>query len=145
LWCAEEGFAPELIAFEQLPGGWYMVVMDFLDDSWITAAQMRTDTETLPEDLEDKVHAAITKLHQNHMVHGDLRDTNLLIKQARRSGSDFMLIDYDRAGGQGQVTYPRNINKGERLCRPDEVEDGKPICSHHDIFMLHHLFRVSSS
>jgi hypothetical protein len=35
LWFAAKGFAPPLIAYEKLPGGWYMVVMGLLDDSWV--------------------------------------------------------------------------------------------------------------
>jgi hypothetical protein len=134
LWCANEGFAPRLIAFERLPGGWYMVVMEFLDTSWKPIAEMARH----PAGLKEKIHAAITKLHQNHMVHGDLRDTNVLVKQD--GGTKFMLVDYDWAGYEGEVTYPRHVNKRKELGRPDEVEDGIYICSHHDILMLEHLF-----
>ena len=140
--CADEGFAPNLIAFETLLGGWYMVVMDFLDRSWrpfedIDMTSKWTNTARLQ--LKQKMHAALVKLHQHHMVHGDLRDTNVLVKH---NSGEFMLIDYDWAGTLGTARYPRLVNKSDVLGRPKDVEDGELISTQHDIHMLEHLFNT---
>ena len=133
-WCASKGFAPQLIAYHDLPGGWSMVVMEFLDRSWIPIMNMKTR----PDDLADKIFSAVTELHRNGMVHGDLRDTNLLVKQ--HGEPEFMLIDFDWAGCNGKVMYPRHVNISPTLGRPEGVEDGKPVLIDHDIAMLYHLF-----
>ncbi|KAF8420581.1 hypothetical protein BGX38DRAFT_1071333, partial [Terfezia claveryi] len=101
-WCANKRFAPELLGFEKLHGGWFMVVIELLDESWNEAS---VKTESIPE-LEGKICSAITKLHESGMAHGDIREMNILVNDK----NDFMLIDYDWAGIHGQVTYPRNIN-----------------------------------
>jgi hypothetical protein len=133
IWCAARGFAPDLIAYEGLPGGWYMVVMDLLDESWIPLADKKGHTEGLKE----RVHAAITKLHQAQMVHGDIRETNVMV---RDRGLDFKLVDYDWAGSQGHVRYPRHVNKAVGLGRPEDVEDGQLILTRHDELMLATMF-----
>jgi hypothetical protein len=135
MWCADQGFAPKLIALTKLPGGWSMVVMDFLDQSWVPITEMKGR----PDALCTAVHTAVAELHKNDMVHGDLRDTNLLVKQGQGGESKFMLVDFDWAGYQRVVTYPRHLNTST-LRRPKEAVDGAPILADHDIFMLQHLF-----
>ena len=133
-WCADNGFAPQLIAYQDLPGGWSMVIMEFLDQSWMPIMKMKTR----PDRLADEIFSTVIKLHENGMVHGDLRDTNLLVKQ--HGVPEFMLIDFDWAGYSGKVMYPRHVNISPTLGRPDGVEDGKPISVDHNIAMLQHLF-----
>jgi RIO-like serine/threonine protein kinase len=55
------------------------------------------------------------------MVHGDVRETNVMVKD---SGLEFMLVDYDWVGSQGHAGYPRHVNKAVKLGRPEDVEDG---------------------
>jgi len=134
MWCAAKGFAPKLIAFEVLPGGWYMVVMDLLDESWVPF----DDKKAWIEGLKDNFHATISDLHQAQMVHGDVRDANVMVKDGT---SEFMLVDYDWAGSQGHARYPRHINKDPELGRPADVEDGQLILTQHDESMLAQMFR----
>ena len=136
IWCADKGFAPRLIAYCALAGGWYMVIMDLLNESWISMA----NTQVRPEGLREKIHAAITELHQADMVHGDIRSTNIMVRGDGRTS--FMLIDYDWAGKAGEVRYPRHVNKASGLGRPESVEDGKMITSEHDDLMMQYLFRT---
>jgi serine/threonine protein kinase len=136
-WCATEGFAPALIANEKLPGGWFMIIMDFLDHSWIPLAEMTERPQA--GELANRVHSAVTRLHRNGMVHGDLRDTNLLVKQ-QGSEFEFMLVDFDWAGYEGTARYPRHINTASQLHRPKDVQDGELIAVRHDVAMLQNLF-----
>ncbi len=133
LWFARRGSAPELIAFETLPGGWYMVVMELLDTSWILLADM----ERRPQELKRRIHVDLVELHQQKMVHGDLRDTNIMV----REGLEFMVLDFDWAGGLGEVMYPPFINKARELGRPADVDDGVLISAQHDLYMLEKMFK----
>lgn len=51
-----------------------MVVMEFLDESWSTLVDGI-------DRLKNDIHHAIDKLHQEDMVHGDLRCTNVMWKK----------------------------------------------------------------
>jgi hypothetical protein len=134
LWFAAKGFAPPLIAYEKLPGGWYMVVMGLLDDSWVPF-----DIKTIAnvERFKSRFQTVIAELHKENKVHGDIRETNVMVKDG---GDGFMLVDYDWAGEQGEAKYPRHVNKAPALNRPDDVEDGKLILSEHDRWMLMNMF-----
>lgn len=135
LWFARKQHAPELVAFENLDGGWFMVVMELLDESWIRLV----DAKDPPADLKDMIYADVTELHQENMVHGDLRDTNIMVKTDGESS--FMVLDYDWAGTQGKARYPAFTNKAPELGRPSDVEDGVFVTTQHDVLMLQHMFR----
>jgi serine/threonine protein kinase len=125
------GFAPALKGFETIPGGWYMVVMDAMSDFCLF---WERPSATLYEPLKEKVVA----LHQRGYVHGDLRDTNLMVRKNGKPG--LVLIDFDWAGEIGKVRYPMNVNRGPDLKRPDGVYDGELITAEHDIDMLNIMF-----
>jgi serine/threonine protein kinase len=120
-----------LIAYEELPGGWLMVIMDLLDESWVPLVNKEHW-----DGVKERLHAAISALHQMKMVHGDIRATNVMVK---KSGLEFMLVDFDWGGLEGLVRYPRHVNKA--VGRPDDAEDGELIRTEHDDFMLATMFR----
>lgn len=147
--CSSKGHAPELIAFEKLPGGWYMVVMEALD-----IAQDLNSRYTNPYrcysgyrcggqdliSLENAVTTLITGLHHEGYVHGDLRDANLFIRDGGQDkAEDFMLLDFDWAGKLGETYYPAGINT-EAVHRPSGITDGMVILKEHDMQMLRYLF-----
>ncbi|KAF8632925.1 hypothetical protein AX17_004697 [Amanita inopinata Kibby_2008] len=76
LWCTAQGFAPNLIAFETLLGSLFMVVMELLHESWV---ELPADTKML-QGLPAKIKSAVSNLHQQKMVHGDLRYENVMVK-----------------------------------------------------------------
>ena len=109
--CAERGHAPAIHGFKQIPGGWSVVAMDLilppehpsqspkltrLFDKWVN------DLQTLMQDFHDK-----------GLVHGDLREPNILC-----NGEKVMLIDFDWGGKVGEACYPH-----ARLC--SELIDGR--------------------
>ena len=136
LWFARKGYAPELIAFDTLSDGWFMVVMDLLDKSWIHLA----DVEDPPGDLQHLIRSVLIQLHQEKMVHGDLRDTNIMVKSDEKL--KFMVLDYDWAGTQGEVKYPLFVNTTRGLWRPSDVEDDVLISDRHDLAMVENMFRL---
>ena len=109
LWCAGKGIAPELMGFEVLPGGWHMVVMEYLDKAW---ALFDDDKVKGIKGVKERFAIAIVELHEAGMVHGDIREANVMVKEG---GEVFKLVDFDWAGICGEVRYPRHINKAVEL------------------------------
>jgi len=144
--CARKGHAPELIAYEKLPGAWYMVVMGALDiyPNSPTGSYRHFIPYIYPsldlKPLEEAVTALIDDLHNEGYVHGDLRDVNLFVRHdAQDKTKDFMLIDFDWAGEVHKTCYPRLVNR-EMVRRPSGTQDGMAILKDHDLEMLHFLF-----
>jgi len=139
--CAEKGHAPELIAYKPLAGGWNMVVMDDIKISYNRLHYRELSLMTVQErqPLNQPITSLIEALH-NHCgtgyVHGDLHDTNFLV---RGDMGNFMLIDFDWAGPVGQTFYPMFVNR-RAIERPDDAQDGMMIKPEHDMEMLEYLF-----
>lgn len=136
-WCLERGLAPKLLGFEKLAGGWLMVVMEHLDEPWVHLSN--TDNPWSHAELKGPIQAVITQLHEEGcMVHGDIRETNIMVKKT--GGSDFMLVDFDWAGRIGEVKYPKFLSPDPAIGRPAAAEDCTPILPEHDDHMLQHAF-----
>jgi serine/threonine protein kinase len=152
--CALHGHAPELLAYERLPGGWGMVVMDVLeircddDDAFLPRtersyqrfSQMSVqDLQALAKAVTDFIH----ELHAHGYVHGDLRDVNLFARpgQDTTATSDFTILDFEWAGriDSDETCYPMYINR-EDIRRPLGAQDGMKIEVEHDLKMLRYLF-----
>ncbi|KAE9394908.1 hypothetical protein BT96DRAFT_1022286 [Gymnopus androsaceus JB14] len=112
------GLAPELIGYEELPAGWKM-----------------------PQKLQILCGRCwkerLAKLHVEGFVHGDLRAQNVLV-----SDGDIKVIDWDFAGRDGDVDYPRDLNRGRDLWRPNEVKSLVPIKREHDQAMIEYLLSI---
>jgi serine/threonine protein kinase len=130
------GFAPALKGFERVAGGWHMIVMDAITDEF---SLVDRPSASLYEPIKKKVVA----LHQQGYVHGDLRDTNLMVR--KNGATEMMLFDFDWAGEIGKVRYPINVNRGPNLTRPGGAYDGELITADHDMEMLDIMFKVALS
>ncbi|KAG1756187.1 uncharacterized protein EDB91DRAFT_1041824, partial [Suillus paluster] len=123
--CAQAGIAPRLRGFEQLPGGWYMAVMDKL-----VAYNILADLpigKCIPQCVFDAIREQLKMLHAHQLVHGDIRDTNILLKMDDRT--KFMIINFNWVGVEEVVRYPAFVNYRD-IQRPNDVKDGQPIqCS----------------
>jgi hypothetical protein len=141
-YCSDKGIAPTLHAVERLPGNWFMVVMDYLDDSlynplWIPSSL--TDRSV----LYLRLRRAMKILHEGGFVHGDFRIINMMVpNNVNPSKFDkdpgVMLLDFDWAGESGKVCYPPHVNT--QIWRPQGVEDAALIEQAHDRAMLDHIF-----
>ncbi|KAM6501181.1 hypothetical protein JOM56_004195 [Amanita muscaria] len=131
--CASKGFAPKLLGFEGLPGGWWMVVMEHINENYMQFHDLESHHRS---SVLEYLKQFLTFLHANGFVHGDIRDTNIMVP---RSGEPhFFLIDFDWAGRIGEVRYPMNVNR-KGIWRPDGARDGELITAEHDDEMLQHL------
>jgi len=97
--CARREQAPNVLGFKQIPGGWSVVAMDY-----ISSALHPSHSSKLPHlcdqwaaDLKNLVQA----FHEMDLVHGDLREPNILCV-----GEKVMLIDFDWGGRVGEAYYP---------------------------------------
>ncbi|KAG1887287.1 hypothetical protein F4604DRAFT_1675279 [Suillus subluteus] len=88
--------------------------------------------------LPDEIAQKLEYLHQNGLVHGDIRDINIMVKKDGSSG--IKLVDFDWSGKIGEIRYPMNVYRGEHLWRPDGAEDGQLIMAEHDVQMLRAIF-----
>ena len=113
--CASMGFAPALKGFERVAGRWYMIVMGAITDEF---SLVDRPSSSLYEPIKEKVAA----LHQQGYVHGDLRDTNLMVR--KNDAPEMMMFDFVWAGEIGKVRYPINVNRGPNQTRPDGAYDG---------------------
>ena len=96
--CAARGFAPKLLGFERLPGGFFGVAMEFFEDASPFTEARGPKTAEWRRMLQEGVNS----FHDAGLVHGDLRAPNILC-----DGNKVMLIDFDWGGKQGEVFYPQ--------------------------------------
>ena len=127
--CACKGFAPLLKGFEQLPGGWYMVVMEMIGQDYYCLSNFPYHYPHYRD-----IMRTLISLHQEGYVHGDIRHTNIMVKTDGAQG--FKLVDFDWSGRIGQVRYPMNVYRSQRLWRPLGAVDGQLIQADHDTKML---------
>ncbi|KAH0834040.1 hypothetical protein J3R83DRAFT_11293 [Lanmaoa asiatica] len=132
--CAQSGFAPTLRGYEQIPGGWFMVVMDELVgykslDDW---------TDRLPKPAFEEIRNQLNRLHNGDFVHGDVRDVNIMVREGTSMTLQFMIIDFDWAGKINVARYPPYVNR-KGIDRPDDAIDGELILAAHDHWMLENI------
>lgn len=132
--CAKKGWAPELLGYEELPGGWRMIVMEDMVEHQLLNRSSAEDQE----ELHAKLRQILTELHAAGMVHGDFRDSNILTKRVQ-TGVDVKLVDFDWAGVVGEARYPANVNHTD-IRRPVDARDEAMITAEHDMAMLGYLF-----
>jgi len=118
-----------------------MVIMDMVDLDIYKPYSIRNTTSSanFPSSakLRPKVEEIIQHLHGNRLVHGDVRDTNLLVRTDGEVGC--MLVDFDWAGKEGEARYPINVNH-TGIKQPDRAEDEQLIKKKHDVEMINIMF-----
>ena len=134
--CAALALAPLLLGFEELPGNWLMVVMEYMDDykpfsTW-------EDPASVSIQLRQMVTRLVASFHGQNLVHGDIRDSNLLVR-VKDGKLEMKLIDFDCGGRKGEVRYPVLINNFT-VVRPSNVIGGQLITTDHDLKMVENIF-----
>ncbi|KAF7324777.1 hypothetical protein MKEN_00519500 [Mycena kentingensis (nom. inval.)] len=92
------GFAPALRRVEQLPGGYVMVIMDYVPQN--------SAAKELGETHRNNLQELLRQLQAHGLAHGDLRDANIIVT----SDEQFQVIDWDWAGRAGRRTFPLDVN-----------------------------------
>ncbi|KAI9448535.1 hypothetical protein H4582DRAFT_2141800 [Lactarius indigo] len=96
--CAEHGFAPGLVGFGKIPGGWSVVAMEYMSS---VHPSQSPNLSRLCDKWIDELQELVQSFHDKDMVHGDLRESNILCE-----GENVMLIDFDWGGKVGEAAYP---------------------------------------
>ncbi|KAH7918659.1 hypothetical protein BV22DRAFT_1024235 [Leucogyrophana mollusca] len=135
---ARLGCAPALRGFKKMAGGWSMVVMDRLPDELET---LSARNKPLPSSVFADISAKLELFHKAGFVHGDIRDTNIMLSKSDETR--FMIVDFEWAGRTGEARYPSCVNYID-IKRPPEARDGKEILADHDIAMLRWIPRLKS-
>jgi serine/threonine protein kinase len=137
--CADHSVAPKLFAVKQLPGGWIMVVMEYLDEKDYKRLTVSSSDHGR---LSKEVRRAIEILHGGNFVHGDIRNVNLMMAcewDERTDARNIRMVDFDWAGPEGEVCYPAHLNT-KSVARPEGVTDGSLIKKEHDVAMVDFIF-----
>lgn len=134
--CADLSLAPLLLGFEKLPGNWLMVVMEYMKD--YKPFSIFDDPASISTQLRQIVKELVASFHAQKLVHGDIRDTNLLVR-VEDGTLKTKLIDFDWGGREGEARYPVLINKST-IPRPSDVIGGQLITIDHDLKMVENIF-----
>ena len=115
--CAERGHAPGILGFGPIPGGWFGIAMDYMSQSANPSLSPRL------ADLRNKwigdLQELMNSFHENGLVHGDLREPNLIC-----DGNKIMIVDFDWGGQAGMTSYPCG-NLNPELTDGRTSDDGK--------------------
>ena len=136
LHCSSREQAPPLLGCEALDGGWFMIVMDRMIEHRPLSTFNALDKARLSSWLKPRLSDLVHSFHEQDLVHGDLRDTNVLVSE---DGMQVKLVDFDWGGKAGEVRYPSAINCTD-FWRPEQATDGVIITKEHDTDMIDKMF-----
>ncbi|KAF8547259.1 hypothetical protein OG21DRAFT_1490380 [Imleria badia] len=95
--CARKGFAPKVLGFERLPGGFFGIAMELFDRAYPFSEVSGSKIEEWKKELEELVQP----FHDSGYVHEDLRSPNIFC-----DGEKVKLLHFDWGGKQWDVYYP---------------------------------------
>jgi hypothetical protein len=124
--CATLGFAPKLLAYEELPAQWHFILMEYVDLQPLSSMDRNHKKNQFMTILE--------RLRGENFVHGDLRHDNVFWHQDRNR---VILIDFDWSGKHGIQRYPSEMNPEVQW--PKGASTGEVLSFDHDAFWIHQL------
>ena len=130
--CADKGFAPKLLGFERLIGGWIALAMEKVDIVEPWEIKSFSDLGTWKEEIR----ALVKAFHEEDFVHGDLRLANFIFTE--QSPHKMLLVDFDWGGKEGDAFFPPG-KLSKELQVPDDLLD-RPITKEHDNKVLERTF-----
>jgi hypothetical protein len=131
--------APELYECVQISADWTAVVMQRSRFKPLRGYPLTSEQQ---EKVRCKVENVVRALHKGGFVHGDIRDTNILVNPDMLDSDNVAIhtIDFDWAGQIGEALYPPGVNTTS-VKRPSGVKGGELIDVQHDLDMVSYLFR----
>ena len=134
--CADKGIAPKVYGYENINCDWKMVTMEYLSDyKPLTDPPLETNKKMK---LQEKIKDAVQEMHSEGLVHGDLRECNILYKEEEEKNEDgniqVKIIDFDWGGKKEAVRYPPRLNPD--ISWPLGVKINQPIKQIHDSDLL---------
>lgn len=133
---AKQDLAPTLLGCRTLVDGWIVVLMA---KSTYRPLYDWPLTNNAKSRLKSKLKEVVDILHSAGYVHGDLRNTNILVEVKTINAKDIRMhiVDFDWAGKTGETVYPFGVNC-TTVKRAPSVGGGVSILKEHDEFMIDH-------
>jgi len=125
-YCAKNGFAPKLLAYEELPASWSFVLMEYI--------QMESIARMDCNEKRQQLDRVLQSLRSGNFVHGDLRHTNVFWNRVQNR---VFLIDFDWSGINGEKRYPCGMNLEVQW--PNGAATGETLSFDHDSFWINQL------
>ncbi|KAG5637887.1 hypothetical protein H0H81_002850, partial [Sphagnurus paluster] len=132
---AQAGRAPHLYFCERICGGAMMVIMELVKGR----DARHYFSLNMPEEVMDDVRSAVDLLHENNLVFGDLRRSNIIIKETEDKKLWAMLIDFDWVGEAGKARYPPFLNDSGAIFWAQGVVGHGLMEKQHDLEMIRSL------
>lgn len=142
---AENEYAPAIISHTEIPGGWLLIYMEYLNDHLMLDRITHCLNRDEKNALKTKIIEVVEKMHSSQYVHGDLREGNILVCQNKNNSCDFdvKLIDFEWSGKVGTARYSHFMNHVS-IRWPDGAEDGKKVMAEHDKWMLNQTLKKAN-
>lgn len=118
--------APRLFAYQELVNGWKMLAMEAVPGKHFRGG--------LSNHVDERLRQVVNRLHNQNLVHGDLRANNIHVVGDGR----VCVIDFDWSGRAGEQRYPDFMNHQD-IAWPDGARDGEFLWPAHDIEWLRRL------
>ncbi|KAF9429855.1 hypothetical protein BGZ76_001088 [Entomortierella beljakovae] len=139
--CATNQLAPRLLHFgggtnDYSLAGLHVVIMEYISPCPLRTSLVKDYSRQERQRLFQDIWQAVTLLHSNGYVFGDLRIPNILVHK-RNGENHAMLIDFEWSGPQGVTLYPLSISR--TIHWPHGVLRGGAIVMAHDIALLNEL------
>ncbi|KAK7454499.1 hypothetical protein VKT23_011253 [Stygiomarasmius scandens] len=100
LFCQQRGYAPKVLGFGKIPGGYYGLVMEYIQNvQEILASPLLRHRA---DEWKNQLMKLVDAFHQEGLVHGDIRAPNVVCDEDGK----LFLLDYDWGGKDGKVMYP---------------------------------------
>ncbi|KAJ7468506.1 hypothetical protein FB451DRAFT_1039424, partial [Mycena latifolia] len=144
--CHAAGHAPALLAYDRVPGGWHVIVMEHLQ-----GAAPLVVTDATRQRGYAQVKALVKKFHAAGLVHGDVRCANILAHRGwEHSAADsalgqLQLVDFDWGGRVGEARFPSAMLSSEHRGRELRTTADLVIRREDDLRVLANTFGVRDS
>ncbi|KAG8835764.1 hypothetical protein FRC17_001158 [Serendipita sp. 399] len=106
---AQSSVAPFLFGFAKVKGSFMAIVMEYLDpsDGWMTLFEYKEQNGSIAgQPLHPQLAGLLSTMKQKHIVHGDLRPANIMVRNFNGGELEVKIIDFDWAGTRGEARYP---------------------------------------
>ena len=137
---ADNGYAPSIIAFQQVTSWYHVIVMDYIHnaESLYEYIKNKQNKEHTVDQLKEHCTKAVRILHTGGYCHGDLRGNNILVK-CKETPQPIAIIDFDWSGKNGVARYPLFMNCID-VTWPEGASDGELLQPDHDKYWMENTF-----
>ena len=126
VFCAACGHAPNILGFKSLSGGFFGIAMKLIESSWQI---LSSPFLAKHREWANQLNQLVQSFHAKGLVHRNFQNPNIICNKDR-----VMLLDFNRGGKEGEVSYP-DIELNPNLTKRQERTDLK-ITKEDDIRIL---------